>query len=101
MKEIAYYHGETDLFAGEIEVTIPPKGHQSEVGGVRVEVASDPMSSLEIMIGVSLPIRKEYTGYFTKRHREPIQCNVDVELTEQPSTETVARAILSHSGIKA
>lgn len=100
MNKIAYYPDSAELFTGEIKVTTPSKGLQNEVGGIRVEVASNPTSSLEIFTRSILPIRKEYSAYFTRANREPIQCNVDLELSEQPSIETVARAILHYSNVK-
>jgi hypothetical protein len=90
---IAYYPGETLLHTGAVSVQALPS-EKLDPSMSRVTVEDEPNIAFTLVSKTERPIRTVHTAYFS-RHSEVIVCNVDLELPEQPSLETVAQAILA------
>lgn len=91
--EFAFYPGETPLYEGEITVTAI---EGEELPTTRVAVPDEPVLEMEITSKKEHPLTTLHTGYFVRHGDTALRlCRVDMELPEQPSIETVARAILA------
>ena len=90
----AYYPRETHLFGGEVLVGDFERDEDVGFPTARAEVEASRSFDFVIAKRVQEPFRTQYGGYFLNRISDLFVCNVDLELSEQPSQMMVARALL-------
>jgi hypothetical protein len=90
----AYYPNETPLFEGAVLVSDFESDEDLGLPTAYVEVEADRSFNIAMAKRVQNPFRTQYGGYFMNRAGDLFICNVDLELPEQPSQVTIARALL-------
>jgi hypothetical protein len=96
--DFAYYPGSTPLFEGELLLRDVKRLHEESDLPVatRVTVGGDPSRDFEMISEVQHPLRVQHVAYFLRAGESVVRtCNVDLELSTQPSKEIVARSILA------
>lgn len=90
----SFYPGETPLYEGDIHTLPFERDDEFRSPSLYVQVDSEGSYNFAISSLVQHPFRTQYTGCFLHRTGNIAICNVDLELDEQPSDETIARALL-------
>jgi hypothetical protein len=92
--DFAYYPAETPLHPNPVYCGFFEFDQESGRSHAQAGVIGDPILDTVISKLIQSPIRIQYEGAFLRRVGAQVVCNVDAELPEQPTAETIASILI-------